>query len=176
MRKVLVIGSGGSGKSIFAARLGRLLGIEVIHLDRIHWKPGWTETPKDEWARTVEGLVRRESWVMDGNYSGTLDIRLAACDTVIFLDMPRRVCLWRVLKRVVLYREGSRPDMAEGCAEHFNLEFLLWVWNYPATRRPKILEKLRALPPGKRVVRLRSSAEAESFLAEVGARRARAGV
>mgnify|MGYP002149391403 FL=1 len=83
MKKILVIGSGGAGKSTFATRLGELLRINVVHLDRLHWKPGWVEPSKAEWAETVNELISREAWVMDGNYSGTLEQRLAACDTVV---------------------------------------------------------------------------------------------
>src|SRR5882724_2173258 len=114
MNKILIIGSGGAGKSTFAERLGQVLKIEVVHLDVLYWKPGWVETPKPEWRKTVAELVKRESWIIDGNYSGTFDIRLEACDTVIFLDVARAFCLWRVLKRWMLYRHGGRPDMAEG--------------------------------------------------------------
>lgn len=164
MKRVLVIGSAGAGKSTFSRRLGERLGLEVIHLDVAHWRPGWTETPKDEWRRKVEELCRGESWVMDGNYSGTLEPRLAACDTVIFLDLPRAVCVWRVFKRVLTYRKNTRPDMAEGCHEQFDLKFLLWVWNYPTRSRPKVLRLLEQYAEGRRVVRLRSSAEAEQFI------------
>lgn len=168
MRRVLVIGSGGAGKSHFARRLGERLGLPVIHLDRLYWRAGWVETPKDEWRRKVEALVRGEAWVMDGNYSGTLEVRLAACDAVVFLDLPRAVCLWRVLRRVLTYREGSRPDMAEGCPEKIDLEFIRWVWGYPARNRPKILALLESeAAAGRRVFRLRSRAEVERFLAGV---------
>jgi adenylate kinase family enzyme len=164
VKKVLVIGSGGAGKSTFSRRLGGRLGLEVIHLDTAFWRPGWQPTPKDEWARKVEELIRRESWVMDGNFSGTLEKRLAACDTVVFLDLPRIVCVWRALKRRMMYRNTSRPDMAEGCREKFDLEFLLWVWNYPTRSRPKVLALLEKYAEGKEIIRLGSSAEAERFL------------
>jgi adenylate kinase family enzyme len=75
MRKVLVIGPGGVGKSTLATRLGELLNIEVLHLDKFYWQPGWVELPKPVWLKTVEELLRRDAWIMDGNYSGTLDIR-----------------------------------------------------------------------------------------------------
>jgi adenylate kinase family enzyme len=166
MRKVLVIGSGGSGKSVFSRRLGDRLGLTVIHLDKEHWRPGWVEPSKEEWRQRVVQLVGGESWVMDGNFSGTLDVRLAACDTVIFLDLPRVVCLWRVLKRVAMYRRGGRPDMAEGCRERLDLKFMRWVWGYPSSTRPKIMWMLEHKATGKRVVRLRSRAAVEGFLAE----------
>ncbi|HEX5707513.1 MAG TPA: DNA topology modulation protein [Pyrinomonadaceae bacterium] len=165
MRKVLVIGSGGSGKSTFARRLGPLVGLEVIHLDVEHWGAGWAEPPKDEWRRKVGELIARDSWLMDGNYSGTLDVRLAACDTVIFLDLPRALCVWRIVKRVLTYRRGRRPDMAEGCDERFDFKFLLWVWNYQTRTRPRVLRMLEEHAHEKKVYHLRSRAEVEGFLA-----------
>jgi adenylate kinase family enzyme len=165
VKKILVIGSGGAGKSTFARRLGERLRLEVIHLDAHHWRQGWVEPPKDEWRAVVEELLRRDAWVMDGNYSGTLDARLAACDTVVFLDLPRAVCLWRVLKRLVMYRNRRRPDMAEGCHEQFDLEFFRWVWGYPDRSRPKVVRLLEEHEAARTVVRLRTSSEVESFLA-----------
>jgi adenylate kinase family enzyme len=170
MKKVLVIGAGGAGKSTFARRLGQLLDIEVVHLDSLYWRAGWVETPKAEWAETVAELVRRDAWIMDGNYSGTFDLRLKACDTLIFMDMPRRVCLWRVLKRFIAYRHRTRPDMAAGCPEQLNWEFILWVWNYPKRRRPNILKWMRENAGRKQLIRLRSPAEAERYLAAIEGR------
>jgi len=167
MKRILVIGSGGAGKSTFARRLGETLNIEVIHLDSLYWRPGWVEPPEQEWKETVEQIIARDSWIMDGNYSGTLKLRFEACDTVIFLDIERMVCLWRVIKRAVKYRNQIRPDMAEGCPEKFDLEFLLWVWNYKKRSRPKIVRVLRENPQNKRVTWLRSGAEAERFLAGI---------
>jgi adenylate kinase family enzyme len=168
MKRVLVIGSGGAGKSTFARRLGARLGLPVIHLDRAYWLAGWVEPPKDEWRVKVEEMCAGERWVLDGNYSGTLDVRLAACDTVIFLDLPRALCTWRVLKRAFVYWNRSRPDVAEGCRENLNWEFLLWVWNYPKRSRPKVLARLEEHASEKQVVTLRSSVEVERFLAKVG--------
>jgi adenylate kinase family enzyme len=169
MRKVLVIGSGGAGKSTFALRLGEALGLPVVHLDSCYWQPGWVEPPKDAWLKTVEGLLGREAWVMDGNYSGTLPVRLAACDAVIFLDLPRPVCLWRIVKRSFMYRRRSRPDMAEGCPETLSMEFVRWVWGYPKRSRPKVIRLLEEHAKSKQVVRLRSRAEVRDFLARAGA-------
>ena len=168
MKRVLVIGSGGAGKSTFAQRLGERLGLPVIHLDRLYWRAGWVETPKDEWKLMVEELCTGEQWVMDGNYSGTLDERLAVCDTAIFLDLPRLLCLWRVLKRSLMYWHRSRPDMAEGCREQLSGEFMLWIWNYPKRSRPKVQRRLAEHSDGKQIHVLRSSAEVERFLSEVG--------
>lgn len=167
MRKVLVIGSGGAGKSVFARRLGELLNIEVIHLDKFYWQTGWIETPKAEWLRIVDELLTRDCWIMDGNYSGTLERRLEACDTVIFLDPPRTLCLWRILKRGIMYRRGTRPDMAEGCTEKFSLEFISWIWNYSRRSRPKVIKLLETNSKRKKIVWLRSRSDAERFLAQL---------
>ncbi len=165
MKKVLVIGPGGAGKSTLARRLGALLNIEVLHLDKFYWHAGWIEMPKGEWLKTVEELLRRDAWIMDGNYSGTLDIRFEACDTVIFLDMARTLCLWRILKRAVMYRNKSRSDMAEGCHERLTLEFILWIWNYPNRSRPKIIKMLESNLEGKKIVWLRTQSDVKRFLA-----------
>jgi adenylate kinase family enzyme len=162
MRKIVVIGSGGSGKSTFARRLGASLELEVIHLDSIYWSAGWVEMPKPEWRKTVEELLKGNAWIMDGNYSGTLETRLEACDTVIFLDLSRVVCIWRLLKRAVLYRNERRPDMAAGCPERLNWEFIKWVWEYRTRSRPKIVKLLEAT--SKQVIWLRSPEEVERFL------------
>src|SRR5262245_11527403 len=103
MQRVLVIGSGGAGKSTFATRLGAATGLPVVHLDARYWRPGWVPTPKQEWTRAIDEISARDAWIMDGNYGGTLDRRLAACDTVLFLDLPRVVCLRRVLWRSLRY-------------------------------------------------------------------------
>lgn len=116
-RRIAIIGSGGSGKSAVARELGTILGTEVIHLDALFWKPGWVETPRPEWRALQEALVLRATWIMGGNYHGTIAIRLAAADTIVFLDLPRAVCLWRVLGRWPRHRGTARPDLAPGCPE-----------------------------------------------------------
>ena len=104
---------------------------------------------------------------MDGNYGGTLDLRLGACDTVVFLDLPRSLCLWRVLKRQVRWGGRSRPELPAGCPERFSWEFLKWIWTYPTRRRAGILQRLDRLQPGTTVIRLQSDFEVEQFLARV---------
>jgi len=164
LKRVLVIGSGGSGKTTLARRLATRTGLPLIHLDALYWRPGWDPTPADEWRTTVAALLRGERWIMDGNYGGTLDLRLDACDTVVFLDLPRLVCLWRVMKRRLLHRRRVRPEMAPGCPERWTWEFVEWIWTYPARRRPAILARLEALGSRREIYVLRSSKEAESLL------------
>lgn len=165
MRRILVIGSGGSGKSTLAKALGAKLELPVIHLDAHFWHPGWISTPSEEWRAHVADLLTGDAWIIDGNYGNTLDQRLAACDTVIFLDLPRIVCLWRVIKRALKYRGRSRPDMSPGCPERLSWEFVGWVWSYPSRRRPDIVRRLAALPSRTRVVHVRSTRGVAALLA-----------
>jgi len=167
MRRVLVIGSGGAGKSTFATRLGERTGLPVIHLDAAYWRPGWVEPPADEWRRTVEALLARDAWIMDGNFGATLELRLASCDTAIFLDRSRWVCLWRIARRTLRFYGQTRPDMGPGCAESVDWEFLRWIWRYPLDSRPKVLATLAAACSGKAVVALRTEREVETFLASL---------
>lgn len=166
MERVLVIGSGGSGKTTVAQRLADRLRLPLIHLDRHYWRAGWIPTPANEWQRVVERMIAETRWVMDGNYGGTLDMRLAACDAVVFLDLPRHVCLWRIVKRGLRYRGRTRPDVAPGCPEGLTWQFVSWVWTYPKRRRPGILDRLSKLT-AQRVVVLSSQKDVDRFLANL---------
>ncbi|WP_214833586.1 DNA topology modulation protein [Exiguobacterium sp. E4787] len=165
MQKILLIGSGGSGKSTLARELGARLGIDVHHLDALLWKPNWTPATRQEQIRTQSALIGRDSWIIDGNYGGTLDLRLHAADTIVFLDLPRIICTYRVLKRMLSYRGKTRPDMGPGCEERFDPKFLKWVWDYPKSQRPAILQRLHKLESEKDIIVLRSRAEVRRFVA-----------
>ena len=167
MKKIAIIGSGGSGKSTFARKLGEKLFIEVYHLDAILWKPNWTAVSKQQQEIIQHQLVSKEQWIIDGNYNGTLDIRLNAADCVIFMDMPRKLCVYRVFKRMILHRNKQRPDMADGCTERFDLNFLKWVWNYPHDKRPGVIDKLQKLKNDKKIIILSSPKEAHDFIENI---------
>ncbi len=165
MKKIIVIGSGGAGKSFFSRRLGNALGIPVVHLDRLYWRPNWVEPTKQEWGETVRRELARDSWIMDGNYRVTREMRFQACDTIVFLDIPLLVCLYRVLKRSIISYGKTRPDMADGCKEQIDLTFFLWVWNYPNRSRVEVEAELKLFQNNTTIFRLRSQKEVEDFLA-----------
>ena len=156
MQRVAVIGSGGAGKSTLAVELGARTGLPVIHLDREFWRPGWQPTPDDVWEARVGELVQGDRWIIDGNYGGTMPIRFERADTVVFLDLPRALCLLSVIWRSIRHRRTPRPDMSEGNPEKLDPAFLQWIWNYPRKNRPGVLRQLELLPPSTRVVRLAS--------------------
>jgi len=142
MGRVLVIGISGAGKSTFSRALAARTGLPVIHLDTEFWQPGWKTTPTPDSCPKVAELVTRDAWIMDGNFAGTLDLRLPRADTVVWFDYPRLVCLRRTLWRVVSYYNRNRPDLPEGCPEGFDLEFLRYIWSFKAKERPKIVAAL----------------------------------
>lgn len=162
MERVLVIGSPGAGKSTLATAIARRTGLPLIHLDRHHWRSGWVEADKAEWEIEVAALIAGERWVIDGNYGGTLAARLARADTAIWLDYPVWLCIWRVFRRAIHYRGRTRPDMAEGCPEQLNWEFLVYTARFPWTGRKRILAKLPAFTG--RLIHLRRPSEAARFL------------
>jgi adenylate kinase family enzyme len=166
MQRVVVLGCAGAGKSTLATRLAAITGLPLVPLDRAFWRPGWQEPPRAEWRHTVAGLCQAPAWIMDGNYSGTLDIRLARADTAIWLDYPRHVCLRRALWRAAATHGRVRPDMAEGCPERFDLEFLRYVWNFNARYRPRLVAALENHGAHVRLHRLETSADAERLLRE----------
>jgi adenylate kinase family enzyme len=127
--------------------MGHVLKLPVIHLDRHFWSPGWVEAPRDVWARTVARLCARPSWIIDGNYGGTLDLRLPAADAVVLLDLPPWQCVWGVFKRKLLPDPAGRSDMAEGCSERLpDRQFLWWVASYRWNGRRRALKKLQEWP------------------------------
>jgi adenylate kinase family enzyme len=164
MQKILVIGSCGSGKSTFSRRLGELIGLPVIHLDRHFWRPGWVEPPKDVWRTQVEDLLKGDRWIIDGNYGGTMELRLAQCDTAIFLDFPRHICTWRVIKRVFQNYGRSRPDIGPGCHEKIDVSFIKWTWNYPTRSRPRVVKRLDDVSDRVKITTLTSDRDVENYL------------
>lgn len=160
--RIMVIGSGGAGKTSFARQLAELTGLPLIHLDRHHWKPGWEPTPEEEWANVVQSLASGDRWIIDGNYGRTLALRVSRCDAIVFFDFGRFSSLWGAIKRWMLKR--PRPDMVEGNPERLDPRFLLWIWNYPKLSRPQVLEAIQKAGPEVEVVTVRNRREVRELL------------
>ena len=143
MDRILLIGCGGSGKSTLARNLRLRLGIPVFHLDQLHWQSGWTEVAPDEFATRLASALAQPRWIIDGNYQNTLSQRLLRCDTVVYLDYSRWVCLRRMAGRVLKNWGKTREDMPSGCPERIDAEFFRWVWRFRKVQRPKLLRQLQ---------------------------------
>lgn len=164
IKRLIILGCAGSGKSTLATILGSKLGLPVYHLDRYFWQPGWVSVSREQFIDIQKDLIERDKWIIDGNYQSTVELRLNACDTVIFLDFPRKTCLRNVLKRRLMYHKKPRPDITEGCEEKIDLEFLRWIWRFNETVRPIILELLSMMSEKKQVIILKSFKEVELFV------------
>ena len=143
MERIIIIGCGGSGKSTLARQLGEKLNLPVVHLDQIWWAPGnWQHLEREEFDRRLMQELEKPRWIMDGNFNRTIEARLEQCDTVIYLDMNRLVCLKSWLGRVIQNWGHARPDMAEGCKEWIDPEFAAWIWNFNKNNRKRYYELL----------------------------------
>jgi adenylate kinase family enzyme len=160
MKRILIIGSGGAGKSRFAKKIGEITKIEVINLDYLYWKPGWIKPSKKEWKTTVEKLIQKQSWIMDGNHQSTLDTRITAADTIILLDMHPIICLWHIIKR-----RFTQKEAVPGCPQRITAEFVHWIlWKYPTKKRPETLHKLKQYEKVKNIHILHTQKEIKGFL------------
>lgn len=162
-KRILIIGSSGSGKTTLSLELAKITGLPLIHLDQHYWKPGWQSTPKEEWRPKVATLCAGESWIMDGNFGSTMDLRMERADTIIFLDFPRTVCIMGYLKRLLTNWGKSRSEMPEGCKESLDIEFMRFIWNFPKVSGQGIREKLN-LQQGKIIHVLKSRRQVKDFL------------
>ena len=165
MRRVLVLGCPGAGKSTLARSLGEALSLPVVHLDKLWWKSGWINRTEGEFDALLDAVLLGEEWVIDGNYLRTLPRRLERCDAVVLLDYPRQVCLFRALRRILSWRGRTRPDMAADCPERLDGEFVRWIWEFHRTQRPQVLELLDGWTGEKHV--FRSPKDCARFLAKL---------
>ena len=160
----MIIGAGGAGKSTLAMKMAEITRLPLTHLDKVFWQSNWQEPDKKWWSQKVAELASKESWILDGNYGGTMDIRLAKADTVIFLDYPSWIKVWRVLKRFWINRNKSRPDMPENCPEQIDWPFIVYVANYNKSRKPGIMKKLANLRSDQTAIILKNDKQTRAFI------------
>lgn len=170
-QRIVVIGTTGSGKTTLASRLAQRLGCTHIEMDALHWEPNWTEAPTEVFRERVQKAATHERWVMDGNYSVVRDIAWPAADTVVWLDYPLPVILWRLLRRT-LRRVFLHEELWNGNRERFATQFLtpnslfLWLFKTYWRRRCEYPEMLaRPEYAHLALIRLRSPYETERWLA-----------
>lgn len=160
----MIIGCGGAGKSTLARKLGKITGLPVVHLDQIFWSPGnWEHLEKQEFDALLAQEMEKPRWILDGNYNRTMQMRLESCDTVIYLDFCRVTCIMGWLKRVIANWGKARIDMAPGCKEWFDPEFLKWLWTFNSKYRKKYRSMLEDLHD-KRVYIFKNRRQVREFL------------
>ncbi len=141
MKRVMIVGGSGAGKSTLARALGAATGLPVHHMDHIHWKAGWVPRPRAERKDMAMAVEAGETWIFEGGFSTTYENRARRADTLIWLDLPVALRLWRVTRRMFQYYGQRRPDLPEGCNEVFGghtVELYRWIWRSRETGRTRI--------------------------------------
>lgn len=164
MKKIMVLGTPGSGKTFLSKKLSGILGIKVYHLDRLMWNPGWHEKPFEEMVQIQEDILQKDSWIIDGYYHKIADARFAQADTIILLNLPRCVCLCRAILRAL---HSERPDIADGCRNKADLEFLKYIWHYKGTQIHEIEERLATHSDNKRIIILKRKREVKRLISSI---------
>lgn len=165
-KRIMVIGSPGSGKSTFSIKLSRIIARPLIHLDKEYWNNGWIETPRKEWIEKQRCLISGDEWIVDGNYGGTMDIRLEKADTVICFELSRIVCLMSYFKRVITNINKVRPDMPEGCPEKFDFEFMKYIWNFKGASSQININRIEK-SKDKQIIVFKNRRAAKQYIIEI---------
>jgi len=173
--RVLIVGSGDAGESTLAGVVRGRTGLALTALDAHYWQPGWQPTPTDLWRPRVGELVAQPEGVMDGNDTSALDLRVPSADTIVFLDLPRRVTIPRVLRRGLRWRAQVRPGMAPDCPERVTAEFLRWFWRFPSQGRRRLLTAIDTADAHARLVQLSNRREVRKWVASLATRPEEAG-
>ena len=160
MRKVIVIGCPGAGKSTFARKLRDATGLPLYYLDMLWHKPDQTNVSREEFEAQIKELVQRDQWIIDGNYLRTMELRLKECDTVFLLDYPLEICLAGAESRI-----GKRREDLPWIEKEFDEEFIQWIIDFPKEQLPQLYELIKKYQDGRDIVIFTSREEADEYLA-----------
>ncbi len=162
MKKIVVIGCPGSGKSTFSRALHKISGIPLFHLDLLFWNQDQTTVEKSVFFERLSEILQKSEWILDGNYASTMEFRIKACDTIVFLDFPVEVCLDGVAER----KGKPRSDMPWIESEKEDEEFLRFIKNYSCECRPQVMQLLEKYSE-KNILLFKTRAEADDFLTQL---------
>jgi adenylate kinase family enzyme len=164
MNRIAIVGCSGAGKSTLAREIGARVGLPVVHLDSLFWKPGWVESDREEFRILVERAAAAERWVMDGNFTTASASRFARADLIVWIQLPMWVCLWRAFWRAASAFGEVRPDLAPGCPEKIDFAFYAYIWSWNRATSPKMRAAIAAHGARARLIVLRSDSEIAAFV------------
>lgn len=159
MKKIIIIGCSGSGKSTFARKLSAKLNVPLYYLDMIWHKPNKTTSTEQEFDQKLNNLIRKDKWIIDGNYQRTLEMRLKECDTVFLLDIPTHICLEGAKSRI-----GKQRVDLPWLETEFEEDFAKWINDFPEKSLPKIMELLEKYKENKQIIIFKSREETDRYL------------
>ena len=163
MERILIIGCSCSGKTTLAKELSQKLGLPLIHLDQLWWTGDWKHVTREEFDSRLAMAVNMDQWIIDGNYSRTIPMRLPKCDTIIYLDFNRWECLRGYCQRLSRYWGKTRPDMGGNCPERFDWEFAKFIWNFNKNNRVRNYTWIAQAKHARSIV-LRNRKQVKMFL------------
>jgi len=170
IKRITIIGNCGSGKSTLTRRLHQTLHLPVYHLDQYFWQPNWVRTDPEEYKKIHDALCDQDEWIIDGINLRLLEHRIQRADVIIFLDIPRYICFWRIFKRTLRYYGKETPSSPKGCPERLGWEFILflkWVWNFNRKHLPDITLLLHTYANKKEIHILRSEQEIDALVKQL---------
>ncbi len=166
MNKIIVIGNAGSGKTTFSKALAKKLNLPLMHLDKIFWCGKWHHISKENFDKILEEELKKDFWIIDGNYNRTIPRRLKECDTVFYFDLPVISCLWNSTKRVIKNYGKTRDDMGGYCPERFDkhkLELYLSILKFNKQNRQRYYEMLSE-EKDKKIIIFKNKNDIRKFL------------
>ena len=164
MRRILIIGNAGVGKTTFALKLAEKTGLPLVHLDKIYWRGNWEHLSRGEFDEALQAELQKEAWIIDGNFSRTLPIRLSHCDGVFYFDFPTVSALWGITKRTLQHYGKCRSDMGGNCPAYFDKSLYKATATFNKKHRKEYYELLKNQ---KNVVIFKNRKQAETYLKEL---------
>lgn len=169
MKRVMIVGGSGSGKSTLARAVGDITGLPIYHMDRIHWQAGWKPRATKERLPMALAIENSDAWIFEGGFSKTYDHRAQRADSLLWIDLPVGLRMWRVTKRLFQHWGHNRPDMADGCKETIHAEtltFYRWIWDTRHSHRDR-LKRLIDDHPHLNTYRFSSPREVTQYLRDL---------
>ncbi len=177
--KIAIIGNPGSGKSTLAAKLHEITGIPVYHLDQYYWKPGWVRPEREEFIKIHNELCDQEAglptkasgagWIIEGVATGAFAYRASKADIIIFFDIPRYICFYRVFKRAIASYGREYFSSAKGCPERMpDMALLKYMWNFNRDKKPEIEAILAQYKDEKKIFVIKNNTDLKNVIEAIG--------